>query len=442
MGDYNDIFKLETFDTKNIAKIYTRGLFASSRRNLERMDERIDNSQYDQLHHFLSDSPWQARKLIDRVASRSYSLLSGKSQLTGLPLGLYIDETSFRKKGTKSVGVKRQYLGCIGKVDNGQVAVFSALGTGSHCALIDCRLYLPECWVNDKERCNQAKIPLDQREYKTKIELALESIEHIDNKGVIPDFYAIDALYGSSMVFMNTLELHGKPVLGRVRRNFKLYLEKPHFYLPERKFKKGRAPKKMRTDAKAFSALAVQLNSKEEDWQRIEVRDTDKGKLILDVIHKKIWVRCKDTNKTFARDFLITRENEEGKIKYSYTLVIASKVTDLQKLVQMDRQRYWIERSFQDVKNEVGMDEYQVRKYDAFYHHMSLSMLAYLFLTEQRMCFAANLELLSCADIKKFLEFLIPNKAMTIEEMYMQMQTRHKKRRASTQSSYRRQAKT
>ena len=108
----------------------------------------------------------------------------------------------------------------------------------------------------------------------------------------------------------------------------------------------------------------------------------------------------------------------------------------------MDRQRYLIERSFQDVKNEVGMDEYQVRKYDAFYHHMSLSMLAYLFLTAQRMCFAANLELLSCADIKKFLEFLIPNKAMTIEEMYMQMQTRHKKRRASTQSSYRRQAKT
>ena len=98
MSDYNDIFKLETFDTKNIAKIYTRGLFASSRRNLERMDERIDNSQYDQLHHFLSDSPWQARKLIDRVASRSYSLLSGKSQLTGLPVGLYIDETSFRKK--------------------------------------------------------------------------------------------------------------------------------------------------------------------------------------------------------------------------------------------------------------------------------------------------------------------------------------------------------
>ena len=188
MSDYNDIFKLETFDNKRVEKIYTQGLFAANHRNVERMDERIDNSQYDQLHHFLSDSPWKARKLIDRVAFRSFSLLWDKSQLTGLPIGLYIDETSFRKTGMKSVGVKRQYLGCIVKVDNGQVAVFSALGTGSHCALVDCRLYLPECWVNDKERCKQAKIPLDKQEYKTKIELALESVEHIDNKGVIPDF--------------------------------------------------------------------------------------------------------------------------------------------------------------------------------------------------------------------------------------------------------------
>ena len=145
------------------------------------------------------------------------------------------------------------------------------------------------------------------------------------------------------------------------------------------------------------------------------------------------------TNKTIKRELLITKENEEGKVKYSYTLLISAGCTDLQRLVQMDRQRYWIERSFQDVKNEVGMDEYQVRKYDAFYHHMSLSMLAYLFLTEERMRFNTNIELLSCADIKKFLEFLIPNKAKTLEELYIQMKIRHKKRQASTKSAFRRQ---
>lgn len=439
LSDYNDVFKLKTIDNNDLAEIYTQALFATNRRNVERMDERIDKSQYDRLHHFLSDSPWSSRKLIDRVASRAFSLLSHKSQSTGLPIGCYIDETSFRKKGNMSVGVKRQYLGCIGKVDNGQVAVFTALGTGQHCALADCRLFLPESWTDDSERCDKARIPEDQREYKTKIELALESVEHINSIGLSADFYAIDALYGSSMVFMNELENTGKPVLGRVRRNFKLYLEEPHFYLPERKSNRGRAPKKLRTDTKAFSALAVQQQGNEQDWQSIEVRDTDKGKLRLEIIHKNIWVRCTTTNKTIKRELLITKENEEGKVKYSYTLLISAGCTDLQRLVQMDRQRYWIERSFQDVKNEVGMDEYQVRKYDAFYHHMSLSMLAYLFLTEERMRFNTNIELLSCADIKKFLEFLIPNKAKTLEELYIQMKIRHKKRQASTKSAFRRQ---
>ena len=412
---------------------------AAGRRNVARMDERIEESQYDRLHHFLSDSPWSSRKLIDRVATQAFSLLSDNSQNIEFPLGCYIDETSFRKKGNKSVGVDRQYLGCIGKVDNGQVAVFTALGTGSHCALVDCRLFLPKSWIDDPERCDQAGIPEDQRKYKTKIELASESVEHINSLEVKPDFYAIDALYGSSMAFMNKLENTGKPVLGRVRRNFKFYLEKPHFYLPERKSTRGRTPTKKRTKTKAFSAFAIQQLSKEEDWQTIEVRDTEKGKLRLEVIHKNIWVHCPVINKTMERKLLVTRENEEGKIKYSYTLVIPAECTDLKELVQMDRQRYWIERSFQDVKNEVGMDEYQVRKLEAFYHHMSLSMLAYLFITEQRMHFNKNIVLLSCADIKKFLEFLIPNKATTLEDLYTQMQIRHKKRYASIKSAYRRQ---
>jgi len=439
LDDYNDIFKLQTIDNKNLARIYTHGLFASYRRNVERIDERIDNSQYDQLHHFLSNSPWSSRELIDRIAIRAFNLLQQSARSIEHPLGCYIDESSFAKKGNKSAGVGRQYLGSKGKVDNGQVAVFSAFGSAQNCALVDCRLYLPQDWIEDLERCEKAGIPEDQRSYKSKIELALESVEHLDKMGLSPDFYAIDALYGNSMHFMNTLELTGKTVLGRVRSNFQLYLEKPHFYLPERKSGRGRTPTKMRTKTKAFSVRAIQQKSNEEDWQRVEVRNTEKGKLYLDIIHKKIWVRCKNTNKTFERELLITRESKEGKLKYSYTLVIPAGCTDLQRLVQMDRQRYWIERSFQDVKNQVGMDEYQVRKYDGFYHHMSLSMLAYLFLTEQRMLFGENIELLSCADIKKFLEFLIPNKAVTLEDLYMQMWIRHKKRRASTESFLRRQ---
>ena len=433
---------MKTIDNKAIAEKYTQALFVANRRNIERMDERIEESQYDHLHHFLSDSPWSSRKLIDRIAQRAFTLLFTPPELQAYPIGCYIDESSFPKKGNKSVGVKRQWLGCKGKVDNGQVAVFTAFGRGRHCTLVDCRLYLPQCWVEDKNRCDIAGVPQDQREYKTKIELALDSVQHIGAMDLEPDFFAIDALYGSSMAFMNELELTGKPVLGRVRCDFQCYLEEPEFFLPERKSNKGRKPTKMRTESQKFSTLQIQRKSQEDDWQTIEVRDTDKGKLRLDIIHKKIWVRCEETNVTRTRELLITRENEEGEVKYSYTLVIPNGCTDLQRLVQMDRQRYWIERSFQDAKNEVGLDEYQVRKYEAFYHHMSLSMLAYLFLTERRMSFTGKIDFLSCADIKKFLEFLIPNKAKTLEDLYIQMLIRHKKRQASIDSARRRQTLT
>ena len=208
--------------------MYSQGLLAANKRNIERMDERICESQYDRLHHFVSHSPWSSRDLMDRTAERAYNLLREHSHNTDLPLGAYLDESSFAKKGIESVGVSRQWLGCKGKVDNGQVAVFSAFGSGPHCALVDCRLFLPESWTNDPVRCEKARIPEDQRTYKTKIELALESVEHLNNKGFDVDFYAVDALYGSSMAFMNSLELNGKPVLGRVRQTSSFFSLNPN----------------------------------------------------------------------------------------------------------------------------------------------------------------------------------------------------------------------
>lgn len=439
MAEFSSTFKMKGVDDKDLAHMYTQALLIADKRNVERMDERIKGSQYDQLHHFVSVSPWDHRALMDQTARRAAKKLLMHSKTENLPIGFYIDESSFAKKGVMSVGVGRQWLGSKGKVDNGQVAVFSALGCGQHCALMDCRIYLPKDWTKDPERCDKANIPVDERQYKTKIELASESVEHLDDLGIKVDFHAVDALYGSSMEFMNGLEIHGKPVLGRVRSDFQFYLEKPEFYLPERTSNRGRKPSKMRTNRKAVSAVKLKQQSEEHEWQKIAVRDTDKGKLWLDIIHKKIWVRCKKTNETFERELLITRENEEGKVKYSYTLVISADCTDLQRLVQMDRQRYWIERSFQDAKNEAGLDEYQVRNYRGFHHHMSLSMLAYLFLMEQRMRLKDKIELLSCHDIRLCMQFLITGKVVTFDDLYRQMEIRHFKRKSSTESAIRRQ---
>jgi SRSO17 transposase len=440
MSDYLGIFKTQTNDSKELAIIYTKGLLATSRRNIERIDEDIVKSTYDSTHHFISESPWDHRLLMDEIAKNSYTQLQKQSSITSLPIGLYIDESSFAKKGTKSVGVSRQWLGSKGKVDNGQVAVFSAFGTGKHCALIDCRLYLPKSWTEDSERCDKAGVPEDDREYKTKIELAIESAQAVDDMNIKPDFYAVDALYGSSYKFMHELENFNKPILGRVKSNAQVYLNKPKFSVPQRKSSKGRKPTKARTASKAIEVRKIKNELSEDKWQTIKVRNTDRGELRLKIHRQQIWVFCEESQQVTERTLIISRENEDGEIKYSYTVASNTEGIEIHLLVQMDRQRYWIERSFQDAKNEAGLDEYQVRKFKGFYHHMALSMLAYLFFMERRIAALGEIDLLSCSDIRIFMRFLIAKKATTIEDLYMQMFIRHKKRESSIKSSRRRQA--
>ena len=125
------------------------------------MNERIEKSNYQQLHHFISVSPWDHEPVIRAVGKDISTLFEGRAELTGLIL----DESGHRKRGKKSVGVARQYLGSIGKVDNGQVAVFAALSQGDDVAMVDTRLYLPKVWSEDKTRCKKGGIPKQDQAY-------------------------------------------------------------------------------------------------------------------------------------------------------------------------------------------------------------------------------------------------------------------------------------
>ena len=400
------------------------------------MEEAVPDVEYDQLHHFISKSPWSFKNLISRIADFASKKLTSYSKKTKLPIGLYIDESSFGKKGKYSVGVSRQWLGSKGKVDNGQVAVFSSLGCGNYNALIDCRLFLPKCWTDDPERCNSAGIPKEEQVFKTKIELAIESVKSLVNQGINYGFVAVDALYGSSFEFINTMDELGQIILGRVRNNIQCYLEEPTFCLPDRKSNKGRKPTKYKTETPAYSMKTIALAVAEAEWRDIDIRDTTKATLRVQAAQKAIWLYCEEQNQLKKWTLVITRESKETSIK-EYTYTVTNSTETLTQIIQMDRQRYWIERSFQDAKNEVGMDEYQVRNYLGFYHHMSLSMLAYLFLMEERMDNHAEIPLLSCADIRRFFEFLLPNRVQTLEDLYLQMMIRHFKRQASIESAYR-----
>jgi SRSO17 transposase len=163
-------------------ELYTKGIVQSQLRNIERISEDLDVN-YHQMQHFITESNWDERSVIDQVSKEVSSILP-KRKLTGL----IIDESDWVKKGDRSVGVGWQYFGNVGKISNSQVAVFACLSNGDFASMVDARLYLPEDWCNNPDRCKEAGIPTEKRLFKTKLELAVDIILQQVQNGVCFDY--------------------------------------------------------------------------------------------------------------------------------------------------------------------------------------------------------------------------------------------------------------
>ena len=174
------------------------------------MEENVVESDYQNIQYFISEAKWDHRPLQKEIARDTYDCLRTLNQ----PIGLLIDESGFRKKGKMSVGVMRQWLGSIGKIDNGQVGVFAALGADRFAVPIMEQLFIPEAWADDEKRCQKAKIPPEEIRHRTKVKIAQDIIEEIDDLGIGYDFVAVDALYGQARAFMSALDDNEKIFVG------------------------------------------------------------------------------------------------------------------------------------------------------------------------------------------------------------------------------------
>jgi SRSO17 transposase len=407
------------------AQQYLRGLIQATRRNVERMAEVVPGTNAQALHHFLSHSPWDARAVMNQVA-RDVDKLVGGDQDTCL----LIDETCFAKKGRKSVGVARQWYGLQGKTENCQVAVFAALVRGRWVSLIDTELYLPKEWVEDAPRCADAGVPAERRVLRTKPQLALEMIERARANGLRFSWVAADGTYGQDRALLRALERAGEIFLCDIHRDQKILLDEPA--------RPQEAPKQERATAVSLRVDEWASQQPAEAWQRVWVRHSTQGELRLEALVRRVWVFEACDREPHEWHLIVTREfGAPETMKFSFSN--APRETPLQRLVHMQRQRYWVERIFQDAKNEAGMDEYQARSWRAWHHHMALVMMAMLFLLRERLLHADDLPLLSARDIKILLARFLPRRDVDIEEVIHQMQSRHRHRQAAIDSSYRRQ---
>ena len=369
-GRYFQFFQGHNSNLSDKALQYLKGLFQSGKKNMERMEEKVPDVEYEQLQYFLSESRWHYRPVMDQISRDADQLLGGHSDSA-----LYIDETGIPKKGKMSVGVARQWCGQSGKVDNCQVAVFATLGQGHYSTMVDCRLYLPDVWTKDEVRCNKAKIPAEDRQFKTKHDLAYEMIINARENGVRYKWIGCDSLYGNNSEFVRKLADDKEVFMADIHSDHHIYIEDPSPYLPERKSKKGRKPTELKSDAEPLQVKKWVERQPESAWRRITVRDTTKGKLVVDILHQMVWLW--DGKESSARHWhLVVRREIKSPHKKKYSLCNVHITTSVERLAYMQAQRYWVERPFQDAKQQCGMGDYQVRGWLAWHHHMALVMLA------------------------------------------------------------------
>lgn len=417
-------FQVYRFDASLRARQYLQGLMqAGDRKNMERMEEVVPETDSQALQQFISDSTWDAQDVMDEVALMASELMGDPEDAC-----LIIDETSFQKKGKKSVGVARQYLGCVGKVDNGQVGVFTSLCKDSRVALIHGRIYLPRDWCADKGRCMAAKVPIEEMDFRTKDSIALDQVRRARGLGVKFGWVLADAGYGKGPDFLFSLHEMGERFLVDVHKDFVVYKAPPRPHIPRRKSAKGRAPSRAKISAIPEEVQTLVGRQPESAWKLKTLRPSTKGDVAYPCLRKLVWIWDKDTRKVLACQLIARREPTTGEIKYS--LSNAPRQTPLLRLAKVQAQRYWIERSFQDGKTACGMKDYQVQGWIGWHHHMALVMMALLFMIQLRMATKNENPTLTCKDIEMLLAKALPRKDMTFEDTLALVRLRCRRREA------------
>ena len=326
---------------------YLRGLLAPlERKNGWQLAEAAGDISPAAMQDFLTRTRWDAEAVRDDLQDYVVEHLGDEKAV------LVLDETGFVKKGTHSVGVKRQYSGTAGRIENCQVAVFLGYASRQGRALIDRALYLPEDWAADEERRRVAGVPEDVA-FATKPKLGRALLEHAVAAGVPCAWVAADSVYGGDYAL-------------------RLWLERQPIGYVVAVTSKQRAPSgfdsvKIRTRA-CFGA---------DDWRRLSAGA--KGPRLYDWAYKDY----PSLQPGWNRGLLVRRSIAEPD-KLTYYLTFAPEDTPISTLVSVAGTRWTIEPCFEAAKSEVGLDQYEVRTWTAWHRHVTLAMLALAFLTVVR----------------------------------------------------------
>jgi len=350
---------------------YLRGLLVqqTDRRNAENISEAVDGATPRSLQRFLTESPWSDEPVIDQLQAYVGQLLNSSD-------GVFVlDETGFPKKGKESVGVARQYCGTLGKVANCQLGVFVAYVSEQGHALVDKRLYLPREWTDDPDRCRAAGVP-ETVGYQSIAELGLSMLHQARTAGqLMGRWVTADEAYGKVPTLRDALDDDEWLYVLEVPCSQPVFAQPAKTEVPAWSGR-GRQPTKLRlvdgeSGPQAVEAVAASLAA--EDWHLLTVAEGAQGPRIHLFAARRVWESREGLP---GREcWLVLRRNPDGSEPKHY-LSNAPADTPLLTLAQVGAKRWPIETEFQLEKNETGLDEYEVRSWQGWHHHITMALLA------------------------------------------------------------------
>lgn len=338
-------------EARQQASDYLRGLLSPvERKNGWQLAEHLGHTAPHRVQHLLDRAVWEDALVRSDLRAYVVENLADKNAV------LVLDETGFIKKGNKSVGVKRQYCGTAGRVENCQVGVFLGYASDQGHTLLDAALYLPEDWANDTPRRKQAKVP-ETVAFATKPQLAQRMLVAALDAGVAAAFVTGDSVYGNDAALRACLENRRQAYVLAIKCDLRLNWE-----------------------GGAIRAQTLAQRLPASAWQTLSCGEGAKGPRLYDWAYLPLDAPAQEG---FAYGLLVRRSLSDPS-ELAYYLVFAPADTALPTLVCVAGTRWSIEVCFESAKGEVGLDEYEVRSWHGWHRHISLCMLAHAFLTAAR----------------------------------------------------------
>jgi SRSO17 transposase len=340
------------------------------------------------LQEFLSQHAWDHDKARDRLQHIVRDEHAGSNSVA------VFDETSDVKKGDKTPGVQRQWCGAVGKTENCIVTVHLAYARdGFHC-LLDGELFLPEGWSDDRDRCREAGIP-DDMVYRPKWTIALELYDRAKANGLHFDWTTFDEGYGGKPEFLRGLSARRQAFVGEVPRDFTGWVERPRVVTrPYHKNRRGRGRKVPRLASGRRPACRVDEmlhdpRVRDRPWRRFRVKDGHKGPMLWEVKHLRFYPVGVDGLPGEPLHLIVARDVlDPDEVKFFVSN--APEGTSVQTMLLVAFSRWCVERCFEDQKGEIGLDQYEGRRYRGLKRHLILSCVSYLFLSRIRQEFGGE----------------------------------------------------